>query len=41
MWNVLLNGSVVARILAWDRNDAWVYATRTYGMSASVERAPC
>jgi hypothetical protein len=39
MWNVIVNGKQVAQILAWDRNDAWVYATRTFGMSATVERA--
>ena len=39
MWNVIVNGEKVRTILAFDRNDAWIYATRTYGMSATVERA--
>ena len=39
MWHVILNDKIVATILAWDRNDAWIYATRRFGMSATVRRA--
>ncbi len=38
MFEVQLDGKVVDTILAWDPNDAAVYASRRYGSKATVLR---
>jgi hypothetical protein len=38
MFEVQLDGKVVDMILAWDLNDAAVYASRRYGSKAIVRR---
>jgi hypothetical protein len=39
MWNILAGGIIVATITAWDKNDALVFAHRSFGPFATVERA--
>lgn len=40
MWYILLNDKIVDTILGWDENDALVFASRRYGLEATVRRVP-
>ena len=39
MFEIILNGKVVACVTAWDLNDALVYASRRFGPKATARRA--
>lgn len=39
MFDIIVGGITVDTVLAWDRNDATVYASRKYGPTAVVRRS--